>query len=73
MYFGSALFRWYNADLCFFDKLPALITQFDPEMFAFWHKKEKKTDNNHIQTQLAFVCSKLTIETLEQGEKYVQS
>ena len=24
-------------------------------------------------TQLAFTCSKLTIETLEQGVKYVQS
>ena len=26
-----------------------------------------------LQTQPAFTCSKLTIETLEQGVKYVQS
>ena len=26
-----------------------------------------------VSTQLAFTCSKLTIETLEQGVKYVQS
>ena len=28
---------------------------------------------NNCFTQLAFTCSKLTIETLEQGVKYVQS
>ena len=27
----------------------------------------------HIMTQPAFTCSKLTIEILEQGVKYVQS
>ena len=27
----------------------------------------------HLSTQWAFTCSKLTIETLEQGVKYVQS
>ena len=26
-----------------------------------------------VTTQVAFTCSKLTIETLEQGVKYVQS
>ena len=26
-----------------------------------------------VETQLAIACSKLTIETLEQGVKYVQS
>ena len=28
---------------------------------------------NELFTQLTFTCSKLTIETLEQGVKYVQS
>ena len=28
---------------------------------------------NFMHTQPAFTCSKLTIETLEQGVKYVQS
>ena len=28
---------------------------------------------NVFATQLAFTCSKLTVETLEQGVKYVQS
>ena len=27
----------------------------------------------HVATQPTFTCSKLTIETLEQGVKYVQS
>ena len=27
----------------------------------------------HVRSQPAFTCSKLTIETLEQGVKYVQS
>ena len=35
------------------------------------------TDGFHVShqafSQLAFTCSKLTIETLEQGVKYVQS
>ena len=30
-------------------------------------------ENYQITTQQAFTCSKLTIETLEQGMKYVQS
>ena len=29
--------------------------------------------SNYLLTQPAFTCSKLTIETLEQGVKYVQS
>ena len=41
-------------------------------------EKEKKgvnADASHLlgQTQPAIKCSKLTIETLEQGVKYVQS
>ena len=31
------------------------------------------TKNKNKQTQPAFTCSKLTIETLKQGVKYVQS
>ena len=41
----------------------------------YWNKREYwngfKTPERH--SQQAFTCSKLTIETLEQGEKYVQS
>ena len=33
----------------------------------------KKCENTTLQTQPAITCSKLTIETLEQGVKYVQS
>ena len=33
----------------------------------------KKCENTLLQTQPAITCSKLTIETLEQGVKYVQS
>ena len=32
-----------------------------------------KVKRSKIHTQPAFTCSKLTIETLEQGVKYVQS
>ena len=45
--------------------------------------KKKNRSNNHrvphklfcveMTTQLAFTCSKLTTEALEQGAKYVQS
>ena len=31
-----------------------------------WNLRE-----NYIKTQLTFTCSKLTIETLEQGVKYI--
>ena len=34
---------------------------------------EKTLSQNFSQTQSAFSCLKLTIETLEQGVKYVQS
>ena len=33
----------------------------------------KLINNTQYQSQPAFTCSKLTIETLEQGEKCVQS
>ena len=33
----------------------------------------KLTTNKCINSQAVFICSKLTIETLEQGVKYVQS
>ena len=35
--------------------------------------KSKFTTTCRATTQWAFTCSKLTIETLEQGVKYVQS
>ena len=34
---------------------------------------EGKFGDDPISSQLAFACSKLTIEKLEQGVKYVQS
>ena len=34
---------------------------------------KKKLSTNVYHSQLAFTCSKLTIETIEQGVKYVQS
>ena len=36
--------------------------------YVFQHSQE-----NHALTQWAFTCSNLTIETVEQGVKYVQS
>ena len=51
--------------------------------FAFLKKKKKKIDVSKVSkernqqkassTQVAFTCSKLRIETLEQCVKYVQS
>ena len=51
--------------------------------FAFFLKKKKKIDVSKVSkernqqkassTQVAFTCSKLRIETLEQCVKYVQS
>ena len=38
-----------------------------------WYKSLLRNTKNFYQTQLAITCSKLTIETLEQGVKYVQS
>ena len=35
--------------------------------------EQLKIDLQRYVTQPEFTCSKLTIETLEQGEKYVQS
>ena len=37
------------------------------------HKKEQKDLLGNDTYQSAFTCLKLTIETLEQGAKYVQS
>ena len=37
-------------------------------------KQQRKLSTiQHSLTQTAFACSKLTVETLEQGMKYVQS
>ena len=44
------------------------------DMYKHFHSFDKvikkKTQTSH---QMAFTCSKLTLETLEQGVKYVQS
>ena len=37
------------------------------------NQKKKLNDAKTARTQPAFTCSKLTIETLEKGVKYVQS
>ena len=42
MEFGSPLYVWDTANLCFFDNFQPVIAQFDPVVFAFWQKKEKK-------------------------------
>ena len=44
-------------------------------MFSGGYKKTSvmKWVNLNVATQPAFTCSKLTIETLEEGVKYVQS
>ena len=36
-------------------------------------RRKVKCNNVTIPTQWAFTCSKLTLETLEQGVEYVQS
>ena len=48
--------------------------------FAYWLYRSfmqvilgKFTNNTRLSIQPAITCSKLTIETLEQGVKYVQS
>ena len=38
-----------------------------------WYKCSLRNTKNFYQIQPAITCSKLTIETLEQGVKYVQS
>ena len=43
-----------------------------PHIKFHFNRKTKET-NEIIYTQPAITCSKLTIETLEQGVKYVQS
>ena len=49
MEFGSPLYVWDTANLCFFDNFQPVIAQFDPVVFAFWQKKEKKTYNNRVK------------------------
>ena len=39
----------------------------------FYSRQSSNLINRGASTQWAFTCSKLTIETLEQGVKYVQS
>ena len=49
--------------------------QNDAALFKDWaiHKGKYNEGIDEITSQLAFTCSKLTIETLEQGVKYVRS
>ena len=49
---------------------PQLLINTYMEQFVKLGKIDKSDD---VSTQPAFTCSKLTIETLEQGVKYVQS
>ena len=46
-----------------------MIIQMSVDKFLLQMTNQLQT----VQTQPAFTCSKLTIETLEQGVKYVQS
>ena len=39
MQFGSPLYAWDSANLCFFDKLQAIVAHVNPVIFAFWQKK----------------------------------
>ena len=48
----------------------ALLTKFPNHRLQV---TEIRRTLDYVSTQLAFTCSKLTIETLEQGVKYVQS
>ena len=48
-----------------------LISKFELAKSHEWHYNEFYYGKGSIQP--AFTCSKLTIETLEQGAKYVQS
>ena len=36
-------------------------------------KSKYESNRRYLLTQSAFTCSKLTIETLDQGVKYIQS
>ena len=42
-------------------------------MFKFKRENTRTTSINLVRMSSAFSCSKLTLETLEQGVKYVQS
>ena len=48
--------------------LSVSLAPFDCLLFDFWLATEKQGD-----TQPAITCSKLLIETLEQGVKYIQN
>ena len=51
----------------------SLFPVFQKKIISFRSKPEKMQPKVHNITQPAVTCSKLTIETLEQGVKYVQS
>ena len=57
----------------FFIKI--LLTKYQPVLINFTCRPSDKHDvvNCLEYTQTAFTCSKLTIDTLEQGVKYIQS
>ena len=52
---------------------PEFITFVDTNLKQKHVQSCEEKHKNYQQTQPAFTCSKLTIETLEQGVKYVQS
>ena len=60
----------------FFKRLKFEVFQLEKTALKSLHEgKYRQSENEEFEalTQPAFTCSKLTIETLEQGVKYVQS
>ena len=44
-----------------------------PGLLCYWNRTTEGLTFGGRASQWAFTCSKLTIETLEQGVKYIQS
>ena len=64
------IFEYNNINLPFSDHFPKNISE-QQLVHNYRYSRARQTIENAIR--LAFTCPKLPIETLEQGEKYVQS
>ena len=54
--------------------MPASVAYWEPyRIYKIEEKKLRQASEYVYSTQSAFICSKLTTETLEQGVKYIQS
>ena len=67
---------------CLYNFLQIILHVFEIQSFLNYHRKKNNVQETesfcfmrlcYLVTQSAFTCSKLTIRTLEQGVKYVQS